>query len=171
VDLLPPDDVLPRTADIGRVLKHLRSHYPQLAILILSYHLNVGYIQKIIRHDADGFIYKEDRLEESLPLGIEIVRRGELFLSPKASALPYAGKQQANLGHLNSRDMDGAALDAKRTDGAGNRRRVRHQRPRGVSLSQQTARRAGSPHQRINCGRGSCARAAHLDNEYSSPFR
>ncbi len=106
VDVLLLDDDLPRSLDIGQLIKRLLSQFPHMVIIVLSRRLIATYIKKLLDYGATGFIYKEDRLQETLTTAIETVWNGDIYLSPKASALPYMGKTSApTIGSLNPHDV------------------------------------------------------------------
>src|SRR5689334_17969897 len=86
------DDTLPRTKDVPSVIAELHEQHPGLNIIILSSRLSGRYVQKLLTAGAKGFIYKEDRMPDTLVAGIETVRSGSFYVSPKASALPYLGE-------------------------------------------------------------------------------
>jgi len=102
IQILLLNDDLPHTADIGGVLRQLTDQFPGLAVLVLS----AKYVQHVISNGAQGFVYKEDRLQEALPLGIETVRSGYIYISPKASALPYNRSIQRPPEHFNHTDVE-----------------------------------------------------------------
>jgi DNA-binding NarL/FixJ family response regulator len=105
VDVLLLDDLLPAAISIETVLRDLRALDSSLQVIVLSLNLNVSYIQNVLKQGAQGYVYKEDRLEANLIYGIELVRRGVLYLSPHVAALPYTGAAQQRSGRLNSRDL------------------------------------------------------------------
>ena len=105
IDVLLLDDLLPQTISIGKVFGDLRAIDSSIQVIVLSHNLNVSYIQSVLRQGAHGYVYKEDRLETNLIYGIELVRRGILYLSPHVAALPYTGKAQHKSDRLNSRDL------------------------------------------------------------------
>jgi DNA-binding NarL/FixJ family response regulator len=82
-------------------IEKLRQHYPQLKIIILSDFLGEKYIYRLLKAGAYGFLYKQDRIEDNLLLGIRAVIEGHQYLSPKASLLPYSQSNEA----LNSTDF------------------------------------------------------------------
>lgn len=81
------EDALPSTETIYPVLYRLHRDYPSVLILVLSHKLSARYLQRIFEGGASGFIYREDRLEESLLIGIETVVQGSLYTSPQASGV------------------------------------------------------------------------------------
>ncbi|MAS35341.1 MAG: hypothetical protein CL610_15120 [Anaerolineaceae bacterium] len=104
------DDALPGHLIPTQTIGALHERYPTLGIIVLSDHLSEHYVQRLIDHGASGFIYKEDRLEDSLVVGILTVADGHIFLSPQASALPYGRMMD---GQLNRTDMEVLELIAR----------------------------------------------------------
>ncbi|MEL6405576.1 MAG: hypothetical protein AAFR81_14510 [Chloroflexota bacterium] len=70
-------------------LKTFRQQYPASKLIFLSQSLSLPYVQSILAAGADGFIYKQDALANLLPIAIQTVLCGQLFLSPSVSALPF----------------------------------------------------------------------------------
>ena len=105
IDVLLLDDLLPQTLSIGFVVDHLRAIQPSLQIILLSYKLNVVYIQNVLQREVSGYIYKEDRLADILGHAMHLVRRGQLYLSPQVSVLPYTGIYVHAHQKLNARDL------------------------------------------------------------------
>ena len=97
------DDTLPDYLSPKVAIAALQQIAPSLRIIVLSDHLSEYYIQHLIKGGVAGFIYKEDRLEDTLVAGIRAVAEGHIFLSPQASGLPY--DRQAD-GQLNRTDME-----------------------------------------------------------------
>ena len=110
VDVLLLDDMLPQMLSITSVVDTLRAIRPALQILILSQKLNVVYIQSVLQRHVNGYIYKEDQLADILAHAIQMIRRGQLYLSPQVSALPYTGVHAAPQQKLNSRDLSVLSL-------------------------------------------------------------
>lgn len=106
VQVLLIDDALSGLVMPVQTVATLRERYPLLKIMVLSDCLSEYYVQRLVNQGADGFIYKEDHLEDNLVTGIRMVASGHIYLSPRASALPY---DRAADGHLNKTDM--AVLD------------------------------------------------------------
>ncbi len=72
-----------------QVIQQLVTGESHPRIIVLSEHLSENFIQRLLNHGAHGFIYKQDSLEETLVTGIKTVQSGQIFLSPRAAALPY----------------------------------------------------------------------------------
>lgn len=81
------EDALPSNETIYPVLYRLRRSFPNLLMLVLSNKLSARYLQRVFEGGASGFIYREDRLEDSLLIGIETVVQGSLYTSPQASGV------------------------------------------------------------------------------------
>lgn len=78
-------------------------------LILLGSFLSLSYIHKVIDAGVDGFIYKQENLEEMVRLAVQTVLNGHIFLSPKASALPYESKPS----ELNSNEIEVLTLLAK----------------------------------------------------------
>lgn len=89
VDILLLDDALPPLTEIEHVLDQLKERFPAMLVIVLSETLSPHRVQRVITSGAKGFIYKQDRLETTLLDGIDTVRSGYIYISPKASVLPY----------------------------------------------------------------------------------
>jgi two-component system response regulator EvgA len=89
VHILLLDDEQPRSLYLVGVIQNFREQHPATFIIVLSKRLSVRYVQWLLNSGAKGFLYKNDRLEDTLLMGIETVRNGDIYLSPKVSALPF----------------------------------------------------------------------------------
>ncbi len=78
-------------------------------LVLLGSFLSVSYIQKSLDAGADGFIHKQENFEDVVRLAVHTVLDGHIFLSPKASALPYEGKHSV----LNQNDLEVLSLLAE----------------------------------------------------------
>lgn len=105
-DILLMDDTLPRTRAIDPVIDGLHARYPDLQIMILSKHLNQAYIQNVLQHHVQGYIYKEEQLAEILAHAVQMIRKGNLYLSPQVSALPYTAQKTGAQARLRTRDLN-----------------------------------------------------------------
>jgi DNA-binding NarL/FixJ family response regulator len=103
-DFLIVNDELPHLYDVGQIIKDIKKKQANLLIIVLSPHLNVDYIQRLLQAGAMGFVYKEDKLVDKLHSAIRTIQAGELYLSPKASTLPYTLNQPKVAG-LTTRDF------------------------------------------------------------------
>lgn len=100
------DDALPASADIREVLNQLHRKFHRLNIMILSGRLQARYLQTLFDAGATGFIFREDRLEESLIVGIETVHHGFFYTSPRASGLLIANRASYFYLQLNQSDLE-----------------------------------------------------------------
>jgi DNA-binding NarL/FixJ family response regulator len=74
--------------------------------MVLSSRLNGRYIQRLLLEGVSGFIYREDRLEETLSAGIQMVQSGHLYVSPRVSGIVFADRAPCTLDQLNPTDLD-----------------------------------------------------------------
>lgn len=100
------DDALPPAADIYEVLQRLHRGFPHLSIIVISGRLHARYLQMLFGAGASGFIYREDRLEESLIAGIETVYHGYFYTSPRASGLLISNRTIDSAVRLNQTDLE-----------------------------------------------------------------
>jgi len=82
-----------------RYLKQLREQSTVPKIIILSDYLSISYIQRLLSAGADGFICKQDPIQDALTGAMKTVEVGQLFLSVSASILPYESQQHQKLNH------------------------------------------------------------------------
>jgi len=100
------EDALPTSETIFPVLHRLQRDYPQLLTIVLSSKLAARYLQHLFESGAVGFIYREDRLEEALLLGIEtVVVQLPLYFTP---SFRHSGWSRLNRGdtELNAIDLE-----------------------------------------------------------------
>ncbi len=107
VDVLLIDDSLPRSINIGDAIKRLLYQHPGLAVIVLSSRPIASVIRRVLDRGARGFIHKDDPLTEALLIGIEAVRRGGTYLSPRVSSLLTLERPRPTL-------IDERALDVLR---------------------------------------------------------
>lgn len=107
VDVLLIDDSLPRSVDVGDAIKRLLHHHPGLAVIVLSSRPIASVIRRVLDRGAHGFIHKDDQLAETLVIGIQAVRRGATYLSPRVSSLLTLERPRPTL-------IDERALDVLR---------------------------------------------------------
>jgi DNA-binding NarL/FixJ family response regulator len=100
------EDSLPSTETIHPVLHRLHRTYPQHVILVLSSKLSARYLQRLFESGASGFIYREDRLEEVLLMGIETVVQGAFYTSPQASSVLVWSRLSSADAPLNAIDLE-----------------------------------------------------------------
>lgn len=84
-----------------QTIEKLLRHFPHLKLIVLSDILSEKYIQSILDTGAHGFLFKQDRFEDNLFLGIRNAIDGQQYLSPKAALLPYTQQNTS----LNQTDM------------------------------------------------------------------
>lgn len=107
------DDSLSHKIDIHETINQFCEQYPGLSILVMSSHLSAHYLQGLLQSGAMGFIYREDLVEASLIVGIELVRSGEFYVSPRASGLLFADRAIFTSDKLNQNDLDVLRLLAR----------------------------------------------------------
>lgn len=100
------DDMLPHNRSVFTVLKDLQTRFPFLKTVILSSKLHENYLHRLFEAGAWGFIYREDRLQESLVVGIETVHQGFHYRSPRASGLFVSQRIGEHETLLSSVDLD-----------------------------------------------------------------
>lgn len=104
VDVLLIDDSLSRSIDVGDAIKRLLSQHPGLAVVVLSSRPIPSVIRRVLDRGARGFIHKDDQLSETLVIGIEAVRRGGTYLSPRVSSLLTLDRPRPTL--IDERSLD-----------------------------------------------------------------
>jgi DNA-binding NarL/FixJ family response regulator len=104
-DVLLLDDALPTAVDANRAIRRVRACSPQTAILVFSQKLYLSYIQQLIWEGARGFVYKGEQMADVLQVAIQTVYRGDLYLSPKATALQFQTAHHRELEALTARDI------------------------------------------------------------------
>lgn len=107
VDVLLIDDSLPRSVDVGDAIKRLLYQHPGLAVIVLSSRPIASVIRRVLDRGARGFIHKDDQLAATLVIGIEAVRSGGTYLSPRVSSLLTLERPRPSL-------IDERALDVLR---------------------------------------------------------
>jgi two-component system vancomycin resistance associated response regulator VraR len=100
------DDVLPPTTEISEVLRRLHHSFSHLNMIVMSGRLHARYLQMLFSAGAAGYIYREDRLEESLIPGIETVSHGYFYASPRASGLLIGNRAFDNTPRVNQSDLE-----------------------------------------------------------------
>ncbi len=105
IDVLLVHDSFPHAAETPLLLDNIRLRSPGTAAIILSQKLLMGYIQQMLSAGAKGYIYNGEALEALLPLAIRTVLRGDIYLSPSVSLLPYRGELVSADNALNARDL------------------------------------------------------------------
>ncbi len=100
------EDALPANETIYPLLYRLHRDYPNLLMIVLSNKLSARYLQRVFEGGASGFIYREDRLEEALLIGIETVVQGSLYTSPQASGVLVWSRINTTDAHLTTMDLE-----------------------------------------------------------------
>ena len=90
---------------IAQVIERLRSLRPKVRIILLSNTANFSSLYAILQQGMSGYVFKEDRLADTLIYAIEMVSRGQLYLSPHVSELPYMDTPKFSNQGLTPRDM------------------------------------------------------------------
>ncbi len=90
--------------NIEATIEQLLNANRELLIILMSERLMVAYIRSIIKQGANGFIYKEGQMEQSLPTALNAVQRGTVYLSPEVSEL-LLNNEMISLSGLNKRDI------------------------------------------------------------------
>lgn len=103
------DDEISSHYSIFDLIRRAKDNEVTRRLILLGSFLSISYIQKVLDAGVDGFIHKKENLEEVVRLAVQTVLNGHIFLSPKASALPYESK----LSVLNKNDIEVLTLLAK----------------------------------------------------------
>lgn len=89
IDALKPDILLVDISLSGmdglELIKHIRSRFPQMPMLMLSMHDENIYAERALRAGARGYIMKQDAPEQVIK-GIRAALRGDNFLSENMSS-------------------------------------------------------------------------------------
>ncbi|MCS7071036.1 MAG: response regulator transcription factor [Anaerolinea sp.] len=104
VDILIIDDTLPRSVDVGRVIRKLLTQHPSLGILMVASRPTGSLIRRVLDCGARGFLHKDDAMDVTLIEAIQGMRKGGLYLSRRANQLIQA--QRALPDKMTSRDVD-----------------------------------------------------------------
>ena len=83
VDLLVLDLTLGTRSGID-ILKHIKSEFPRLPVLILSMHAENVFAIRALRAGAAGYVQKEEAAEELLT-AIRRIAAGKTYISPAMS--------------------------------------------------------------------------------------
>ncbi|MDB5051055.1 MAG: two component transcriptional regulator, LuxR family [Fibrobacteres bacterium] len=105
-------DISLKGMDGLELIKHARSLYPSLVVLVLSMHDELLYAERAIRAGAVGYMMKEEAAENIVPV-LRKILRGESYLSEKMHnhlvkrIAGKAGKAGASpLRHLSDRELE-----------------------------------------------------------------
>ncbi|MCA9185418.1 MAG: response regulator transcription factor [Pirellulaceae bacterium] len=95
--------------DAVTTIQELLTFDDKLKILVLTIHENIHYAVRIIESGAHGYVVKSAAMSE-LIAGIEAVRQGETYVSPKVSQHVFqhlrSGKQTAGISQLSAREQE-----------------------------------------------------------------
>ncbi len=111
IDVILISDELPRVLDVPHLVRKLSALTSKSKVIVLSQRLHLDYIQRLIDAGVRGFVVREDRLIDKLQNALVTVMNGELYLSPRASALPFIN--DSGRPTLNNRDMQVLRLMAQ----------------------------------------------------------
>src|SRR3954463_13190210 len=67
------------------LIKDMRSHYPELVILVVSMHDELLHAERVIRAGARGYITKQEATDKIM-VAIRTVLRGDVYMSEKMAA-------------------------------------------------------------------------------------
>ena len=110
VDILIIDEALPRSVDVGQVIRKLLTQHPGLGVLMIASRPTGSLIRRVLDCGARGFLHKDDAVEVTLVEAIHVMRKGGLFLSRRANQLIRA--QRALPDRMSARDVDVLQLTA-----------------------------------------------------------
>lgn len=102
------------------LLKHIRSLYPSLPVLILSMHDEATYAERALRARANGYIMKQEATEKVL-VAVRRILNGEVYLSDRMAnkiLQQYMGGSVAG-GHSRMADLTDRELEVFRLIGEG----------------------------------------------------
>lgn len=110
-DILLISDDLPRVLDLPYFLRKLCPMAARTKTIVLSQRLQFEYIQRLIESGVRGFIAHEEQFGEKLQAAVATVMNGDLYLSPRASVIPFLNGTTRPT--LNNRDMQVLRLMAQ----------------------------------------------------------
>lgn len=110
VDILIIDDTLPRSVDVGRVIRKLLAQHPSLGILMVASRPTGTLIRRVLDCGARGFLHKDDAMDVTLVEAIHGMRKGGLYLSRRANQLIQV--QRTLPEKMSGRDVDVLQLTA-----------------------------------------------------------
>ena len=85
------------------VAERLRADSPSTKVIMLSMHAAETYVAAALRAGATGYLLKESAVAE-LPLALDVVRRGEKYLSPGLGGKVVAGFLEGDPQHAGPLD-------------------------------------------------------------------
>lgn len=110
VDILIIDDTLPRSMDVGKVIRKLLTQHPSLGILMVASRPTGTLIRRVLDCGARGFLHKDDAMDVTLVEAIHGMRKGGLYLSRRANQLIQV--QRTLPEKMSGRDVDVLQLTA-----------------------------------------------------------
>lgn len=96
--------------DASQLIEKIKRYSPATKILILTVHENIHYAVRVLEAGAHGYIIKSAAVDE-LVVGIDTVRQGGIYLSPKVSQdvlehLRRPKRERIGLEALSQREFD-----------------------------------------------------------------
>ncbi len=64
--------------------RQIKGRFPQIKVIMLSMYVEDIYVYQALKAGADGYVQKSSAYEE-LKLALDVVKRGEIYLSPSVS--------------------------------------------------------------------------------------
>ena len=112
-DLVVLDYSMP-DLDGPRAMEAIQAEHPRIKLLILTVHENVHYATRALEAGAHGYMIKSAAVEELME-AIDIVWRGELYISPRVSQdvwelLRRPKRNRQGLDALSNREFDALRL-------------------------------------------------------------
>lgn len=101
--ILVISDELPMGQEIVKIVKKIYQYYPSLLLIVVGSRLNIAYIRMLLTNGVRGYVYYKSKLEETIPIAIKSILKGETYLSPKVAILPY---HQRKVSELDERDLE-----------------------------------------------------------------
>ena len=83
-DMVITDISMPRLGGL-EATKKIKELYPQIKVLILTFHGEKDYLHQAMLTGVDGYILKKD-MDQELSSAIQAVRRGKAYISPLLEA-------------------------------------------------------------------------------------
>jgi DNA-binding NarL/FixJ family response regulator len=111
VDILIIDDTLPRSIDIGSVIRKLVTLHPNLGILMVAGRPMVSLVRRVLDCGARGFLHKDDAMDVTLLEAIHGMRKGGLYLSRRVNQLFQVQRRLPD--KITGRDLDVLHLTAE----------------------------------------------------------
>lgn len=83
-DMVITDISMPKLGGL-EATKQIKVLYPQIKVLILTFHREKDYLHQAMLNGVDGYILKKD-IDQELYSAIQAVRRGKVYISPLLEA-------------------------------------------------------------------------------------